>query len=84
MDATQRHGCLFFDDLLGDIKDMKPLASLYDVKESNDDFGCVDFEPFGDFPSYEHSGLSLSMINVPSWMKVEEILSSQVNVNVPL
>jgi len=80
VNATKSYGCRFFDDLLPAIIVMKPLASLYAVAETVDDFGSYYFEPFGDFPAYQDSGLSLTMINMPSWQRVEEILSSQVNV----
>ena len=80
VNATKYYGCNFFDDFIPAIKVMNPLASLFAAVETVDDFGSSFFEPFGDFPSYEHSGLSLTMINVPAWKKVEEILSSEVNV----
>jgi len=59
---------------------MNPLASLFAAVESIEDFGLYFFEPNGNFSSYQHSGLSLTMINVPAWRRVEEILSSEVNV----
>ena len=80
VNATKSHGCTFFDEFILAIKTMNPLASLFAAVESVEDFGTPYFEPFGDFPSYEHSGLSLTMINVPAWQRVEEILSSEVNV----
>ena len=77
MNATKSYGCVLFEDLLPAIKVMNPLASLFAAVENIDDFGCYYFEPFGDFPSYLHSGLSLMMINVPAWQREEEILSSE-------
>jgi len=70
----------FFDELVPAITIMGPLASLFAAIESVDDFGYFYFEPYGVLPSYQHSGLSLTMINVPAWRRVEEILSSQANV----
>jgi len=72
--------CVFFDELVPAITIMGPLASLFAAIESVDDFGYFYFEPYGVLPSYQHSGLSLTMINVPAWRRVEEILSSQANV----
>ena len=80
VNATKSYGCRFFDDLIPAIKIMNPLASLFAAVETIEDFGFLSFEPFGALPSYQHSGLSLTMINVPAWQRVEEILSSQVNV----
>ena len=80
VNATKLYGCNFFGDLVPAVKIMNPLASLFAAVEKIEDFGYFNFEPFGNFLSYEHSGLSLTMINVPTWQRVEEILSSQVNV----
>ena len=80
VNATKLYGCKFFEDLIPAIKIMNPLASLFAAEEKIEDFGYFDFEPFGDFLSYEHSGLSLTMINVPTWQRVEKILSSEANV----
>ena len=79
VNATTSYGCAFFEDLLPAIKIMNPLASLFAAVESIEDFGLYS-EPYGNFSSYQHSGLSLTMINVPAWRRVEEILSSEVNV----
>ena len=80
VNATESNGCEFFEDLLPAIKIMKPLASLFAAVEGIEDFGLNFFEPYGNFSSYQHSGLSLTMVNVPAWRRVEEILSSEVNV----
>ena len=80
VNATKSYGCAFFDDLVPAIKIMNPLASLFAAVEKIEDFGCLNNEPFGFLPAYQHSGLPLTMINVPAWERVEEILSSQVNV----
>ena len=80
MNATKSYGCLFFEDLIPAIKMMNPLASLFAAVEKIEDFGSLTWEPFGFLPSYQHSGLSLTMINVPTWQRVEKILSSEANV----
>ena len=80
VNASKLSGCGFFEDLLPAIKIMNPLASLFAALESIEDFGYFYFEPYGNVTSYQHSGLSLTMINVPAWQRVEEILSSEVNV----
>ena len=61
VNATTSYGCAFFEDLLPAIKIMNPLASLFAAVESIEDFGLYS-EPYGNFSSYQHSGLSLTMI----------------------
>ena len=80
MNATKLYGCQFFEDLVPAIKLLNPLAALFAAVEEVAALGYIYFEPYGNFTSYEHSGLSLTMINVPAWQRVEEILSSGANV----
>jgi len=61
---------------------MSPLVTLITSNKHSPDFGDMT-EPYGDLDSYQTSGLSLTLINIPSWSMVDEFIASS-NATAPL
>ena len=58
---------------------MAPLVTVITSNRHSPDIGDLS-EPYGSLDSYQNSGLALTLINIPAWTVVEQIIASTPNV----
>ena len=79
VNGTETNGCHFYSHLIAAITQMGPLVTVITSNRHSTDIGDLS-EPYGSLDSYQNSGLALTLINIPAWTVVEQIIASTPNV----
>jgi len=79
VNGTKNNGCYYYDQIIAAITQMAPLVTVITSNRHSTDIGDLS-EPYGSLDSYQNSGLALTLINIPAWTVVEQIIASTPNV----
>ena len=83
IDGVNLYGCLFYIDILEDLKSLAPLISVFGVDDNNGDFGSIFYDYYGNVGPLQTSNMFFTLVNTTGTTSIEAILKGQQNVTRP-
>ena len=80
IDGVNLYGCLFYIDILEDLKSLAPLISVFGVDDNNGDFGSIFYDYYGNVGPLQTSNMFFTLVNTTGTTSIEAILKGQQNV----